>query len=161
METIWAPWRMEYILRPDKDKDACFMCLPPDHRGPDRARLLLYSDETVLVMMNRYPYTNGHLLIAPRRHVSTLALASEAERLAVINLAAKSSEILTEVINPGGYNMGINQGKVAGGSVEDHLHFHITPRFLGDCNYMSAIGETRVISEHLLATFDNLVDYFN
>lgn len=160
METIWAPWRMEYILRPDKDKEACFLCLPPDHRGPDRERLLLYSDERILVMMNLYPYMNGHLLIAPRRHVSSLAKSSEAERLAIMNMAAKASEILTEVMCPAGFNMGVNQGKVAGGSVEDHLHFHITPRYLGDSNYMTAIGETRVVSEHILATYDRLAGHF-
>jgi ATP adenylyltransferase len=159
METIWAPWRMEYITRP-KGREACFLCLPPEHSGPDRGRLVLYSDHTVLAMMNLYPYSNGHVLIAPRRHVATILAATEAERLAIMNLAAKTSEILTKVMAPQGFNMGINQGKVAGGSVEDHLHFNITPRYLGDCNYMTAVGETRVISEHIHATYDKLLEHF-
>jgi ATP adenylyltransferase len=151
---------MEYILRPDKDRENCFLCLPPEHSGPDRERLVLYSDADVLVVMNLYPYTNGHLLIAPRRHVSTLAKTTEAERLAIMNMAAKASDILMEVMKPAGFNMGINQGKVAGGSVEDHLHFHITPRYLGDSNYMAVIGESRVISEHIQATYDKLREHF-
>ncbi len=160
MEIIWAPWRMDYILRPDKDKDPCFLCLPPGHMGPDRDRLVLYSDATVLALMNLYPYSNGHLLIAPRRHAATLAQTSENERLAIMNLAAKASEVLTAVMKPAGFNMGINQGKAAGGSVEDHLHFHITPRYPGDCNYMTAVGETRVISEHIRSTYDKLLERF-
>ncbi len=151
---------MEYITRLDKNREACFLCLPPEHRGPDRSRLLLYSDETAFVMMNLYPYTNGHLLIAPRRHVATLSLTSGEERLAIMDLAARASDILTKVMSPQGFNMGINQGKAAGGSVEAHLHFHITPRYVGDCNYMTAIGETRVISEHILAAYDKLLEHF-
>lgn len=151
---------MEYILRPDKDKEHCFLCLPPEHRGPERERLVLYSDELALVVMNLYPYMSGHLLVAPRRHVATLAKTTEAERLAIMNLAARASNILSEVMRPQGFNMGINQGKVAGGSVEDHLHFHITPRYLGDCNYMTAVGETRVISEHIRATYEKLLAHF-
>lgn len=160
MDALWAPWRMEYITRPDKDKDGCFLCLPQGHQGPLRERLVLYSDETILVVMNLYPYTNGHLLVAPRRHIPSVAQATEAERLAIMNMAARCTEILTAEMNPAGFNMGINQGRVSGGSVEEHLHFHITPRWLGDCNYMTVIGETRVISEHLSATYEKLLKHF-
>ena len=161
MENLWAPWRMDYILRAGSDKGGCFLCLPPDHLGPDRDRLILYSDPVVLVIMNLYPYNNGHLMVAPRRHVATLAKADEEERLALTNQAARASEILDRIMAPHGFNMGINQGRVAGGSVEEHLHIHITPRYLGDNNYMAAIGETKVISEHILTTYDKLVPAFN
>lgn len=161
MDVIWAPWRMSYIQDAGRKDGGCFFCLPENHLGPDRDKLVLYSDPAALVMMNLYPYNNGHLLVAPRRHVSSLSQASEQERLTLVNLVARASDILSAKMNAQGFNMGINQGRVAGGSVEDHLHFHITPRYLGDSNYMAVFGETRVISEHILATFDKLVTAFN
>ena len=161
MDVLWAPWRMAYIKRAGLKEEACIFCLPSDHRGPDPDRLVLYSDETAMVMMNLYPYNNGHLLVAPRRHVPSLSAANQAERLALVNLVARASDILTVVMNAQGFNMGINQGKVSGGSVEDHLHFHITPRYLGDSNYMTVFGQTRVISEHILDSYEQLVVHFN
>jgi len=150
---------MSYITG-EREK-GCFLCLPPDHLGPDRGRLLLFSDPQVLVMLNLYPYNNGHLLISPRRHIPSLAAAGEAERLALMNQAARATDILDRVQRPQGFNIGINQGRVSGGSVEDHLHIHVTPRYLGDSNYMTVIGQARVISEHILATYDKLVSAFN
>ncbi len=161
MDVLWAPWRMAYIKRAGLNEEACFLCLPPEHQGPDRRRLVLYSDKVVLVIMNLYPYNNGHLLVAPRRHISSLAEANQTERLALVNMAARATDILTEVMEPHGFNLGINQGKVSGGSVEAHLHLHVTPRYLGDANYMTVFSETRVISEHILDAFDKLVGPFN
>lgn len=161
MENLWAPWRMDYILRAGGEREGCFLCLPPEHEGPDRERLVLYSDPVVLVIMNKFPYNNGHLLIAPRRHVATLAKAGREERLALTDQVARASEILDRLMAPHGYNMGINQGRVSGGSVEEHLHIHITPRYQGDNNYMAALGETKVISEHIMATYDKLMPAFN
>ncbi|MDR1921939.1 MAG: HIT domain-containing protein [Candidatus Adiutrix sp.] len=152
---------MSYIKKAGDKGGGCFLCLEEGRRGPDRDRLVLYSDETVLVMLNLYPYTNGHLMVAPRRHVPSLAAASAAERTALIEWVARASRILSEVMAPSGFNMGINQGRVSGGSVEEHLHFHVTPRYLGDSNYMAVIGETRVISEHILSTYDRLAGRFN
>ena len=159
METLWAPWRMSYITG-EREK-GCFLCLPPDHLGPDRDRLVLFSDSLILVMLNLYPYNNGHLLISPRRHIPSLSAAGEAERLALMNQAARATDILDRVLRPQGFNIGINQGRVSGGSVEDHLHIHVTPRYLGDSNYMTVLGQARVISEHILATYDKLVSAFN
>ena len=159
METLWAPWRLSYIT--GGREAGCFLCLPPDHTGPDRGRLVLFSDRLVLVMLNLYPYNNGHLLISPRRHIPSLSTAGEDERLALMNQAARATEILGRFLNPRGYNLGVNQGRVSGGSVEDHLHLHVTPRYLGDSNYMTVFGGTRVISEHILATYDKLVSAFN
>jgi len=150
---------MSYITG-EREK-GCFLCLPPDHLGPDRGRLLLFSDSQILVMLNLYPYNNGHLLISPRRHIPSLAAAGEAERLALMNQTARATEILDLCLKPQGFNIGINQGRVSGGSVEDHLHIHITPRYLGDSNYMTVLGQARVISEHILATYDKLVSAFN
>jgi ATP adenylyltransferase len=111
--------------------------------------------------MNRFPYNNGHLMVAPRRHVATLALATDKERAAVIGWAARATEILDRGQTPDGYNMGINQGRVAGAGIADHLHLHITPRYNGDTNYMTVLGETRVIPEHLRATYEKLLGWFN
>ena len=159
METLWAPWRMSYITGPREA--GCFLCLPRDHLGPDRGRLVLFSDRLVLVMMNLYPYNNGHLLISPRRHIPSLSAAGEDERLALTNQAARATEILDRIMTTRGFNLGINQGQVSGGSIEDHLHLHVTPRYPGDSNYMTVFGETRVISEHILATYDKLAPAFN
>jgi ATP adenylyltransferase len=152
---------MEYILGPKDTKDSCFFCLPKDHLGPLPERLVLYSDRVALIIMNLYPYNNAHLMTAPRRHVATLALATEEERLAVVNLAARATEILDRTMKPHGFNLGINQGLVAGAGLADHLHFHITPRYQGDTNYMTVLGETRVIPEHIRITYDKLVGLFN
>ena len=160
MEVMWAPWRMSYIKGESPAEKSCIFCLSEKHQGPDRGRLVLYADDLILVIMNRYPYYNGHLMLAPRRHVATLAEATEEERLALMNWAAKVSEILKKAMNPDGFNFGINQGRVAGAGIEDHLHLHITPRYNGDCNYMTVIGEVRVIPEHILATFDTLLPLF-
>jgi ATP adenylyltransferase len=129
--------------------------------GPCPERLVLRSDSVSLVVMNLYPYNNAHLLVAPRRHVATLALATEEERLAIINQAALATTILDQVLSPHGYNLGVNQGQVAGAGLADHLHLHVTPRYMGDVNYMTALSETRVIPEHVRATYDRLVGYFN
>jgi ATP adenylyltransferase len=150
---------MDYILGP-KENDCCF-CLPASHVGPLPERLVLYSDPVSLVIMNLYPYNNAHLMAAPRRHVATLALATPEERLALINLAARATEVLDQAMGPHGYNLGINQGAVAGAGLADHLHFHITPRYQGDTNYMTVLAETRVIPEHIRATYDQLVGLFN
>ncbi|MDR2339821.1 MAG: HIT domain-containing protein [Deltaproteobacteria bacterium] len=152
---------MEYILEDPKDSDGCVFCLPEGHLGPLPERLVLWSDPTVFVMMNRYPYNNAHLLVAPRRHVATLADATPLERSAIIELTAKATRALEEGMSPDGFNMGVNQGKVAGAGISEHLHLHITPRYNGDTNYMTVIGETRVIPEHLRRTYEKLVGLFN
>jgi ATP adenylyltransferase len=153
---------MDYILRDrSADQGGCFLCLPADHRGPLRERLVLCADELTLLIMNRFPYNNGHLMAAPRRHVASLSLTSEAERLALTNLVARATEVLDRLMKPDGYNLGVNQGLAAGAGVEDHLHFHVTPRWLGDVNYMTALGETRVVPEHLMATWERLAGHFS
>jgi ATP adenylyltransferase len=152
---------MDYILGNSKTENECVFCLPENHLGPLPERLVLFSDPQVLLIMNKYPYNNAHLLAAPRRHIATLSEANQTERLALINLSARATEILNKAIKPDGYNLGINQGKVAGAGIASHLHLHITPRYNGDTNYMTVLGETRVIPEHLQATYDKLLGLFN
>lgn len=157
MDNLWAPWRMTYILGQDKT-EGCIFCL--DKEGPDKDRLVLFADEVGLVMMNRYPYNNGHLLIAPRRHVSGLDDLSPDEVHRLMALQCRALAALEAEMNPDGFNIGLNLGRVAGAGIETHLHYHIVPRWSGDVNYMTVLAEVRVVPEHLEATFDRLVARF-
>lgn len=158
MRVLWAPWRMEYILS-DREEGECIFC-PGDDRSQDQARLILYVGSLTLVIMNRFPYINGHLLVAPVRHVPELESLTEKETLDLLLMVRRSIEVLKKVMSPEGFNVGLNLGSVAGAGVEAHLHFHIVPRWNGDTNYMSVLGEVRVIPEHITETYGKLVPYF-
>lgn len=155
MKTIWAPWRIEYILS-DK-KDMCIFC-DALSKNDD---LTLYKGKITTVMMNKFPYINGHLLVAPVRHVSALDELQKEEMGELIATVEKSVAILKKVMNPNGFNIGLNLGKVAGAGVEEHLHFHVVPRWLGDVNSLTVLGEVRVIPEHIKSTFNNLKPHFD
>ena len=158
MKVLWAPWRMEYVSS-GKGEEECIFC-PDGQGGQDEKRLILFTGNQCIVLMNRFPYINGHLLIAPLRHVSALdALLSE-EKLDLITMVEKSIGVLKEVMNPEGFNVGLNLGKVAGAGVEEHIHFHVVPRWGGDTNYMTVFGEVRVIPEHIQATYRKLSPFF-
>ena len=158
MKVLWAPWRMDYILSNGKG-EGCIFC-PGEDRAKDEDRLILYVGSTTMVMMNRYPYINGHLLVAPIRHVKGLELLTEEESLDLLVTVRKSIEILKKAMRAEGFNVGLNLGKVAGAGVEEHLHFHIVPRWNGDTNYMTVFGEVRVIPEHIRETHRKLRPYF-
>lgn len=158
MKVLWAPWRMEYILS-NQEKIPCIFC-PGDDRGQDEERLILFVGHLSMVMMNRYPYNNGHLLVAPVRHVNTLGSLSEEEMLDLLGVVRKSISALKQVMSPEGFNVGLNLGKVAGAGVEEHMHFHIVPRWNGDTNYMTVVGTVRVIPEHIRETYNKLLPYF-
>jgi ATP adenylyltransferase len=111
-------------------------------------------------MMNRYPYNNAHLLVAPRRHIATLSDATKEERAAIMELATEAVDRLTSFMHPDGFNLGINQGRIAGAGISEHLHLHITPRYLGDTNFMTVLADTRVIPEHIQKTYEKLVELF-
>jgi ATP adenylyltransferase len=155
MKTMWAPWRMEYILG-DK-QEGCIFCkaLSEDDN------LTLYRGRTTLVVMNKFPYINGHLLAAPKKHISTLDQLSKGEMGDLLETVEQSVGILKKVMNPDGFNVGLNLGKVAGAGVEEHLHFHIVPRWFGDTNALTVFADVRVIPEHLIATYNNLKPYFD
>jgi ATP adenylyltransferase len=152
---MWAPWRMEYILA-DK-ADSCIFC----DALSEQADLTLYKDRTTMVMMNKYPYINGHLLASPVRHLQTLDQLTRDEKGDLLEIVERSITILQQQMNPDGFNVGLNLGRVAGAGVEEHLHFHIVPRWFGDTNALTVFGEVRVIPEHLQATFSNLKPLFN
>jgi ATP adenylyltransferase len=150
---------MDYILDSQKP-GGCVFCLPEGHLGPDEERMVLYSDSVVLLMMNRYPYNNAHVLAAPRRHVATLSEASGRERSALMDLTARATEVIGGLMSPDGFNIGINQGRAAGAGIDRHLHVHVTPRWEGDTNYMTALGDTRVVPEHIRRTYERLLERF-
>ncbi len=158
MKVLWAPWRMEYILS-DQEKEECIFC-PGIDRSRDEVRLILCATSRTLVLMNRYPYINGHLLVAPSKHVPDLDALSDAEELELLTMVRRSISILKKVMCPEGFNVGLNLGKVAGAGVEEHIHFHIVPRWSGDTNYMTVFGEVRVVPEHIQETYRKLLPHF-
>lgn len=155
MQTVWAPWRMEYIL--SEKEEECIFCLALSKQG----NLTLYKGSLSMVMMNKYPYINGHLLVAPKRHISSLDEMTMEEMADLLKTIKDSIGILRKVMKPDGFNVGLNLGVVAGAGVEEHLHFHIVPRWHGDTNAMTVFAEVRVIPEHLEATYSNLKPYFD
>ena len=158
MKVLWAPWRTEYVTSGSK-KGHCIFC-PGADRSQDEKRLILFLGDRTIVLMNRFPYINGHLLVAPLRHVSTLDTLLPEEKLDLITMVEKSIGVLKAIMNPEGFNVGLNLGKVAGAGVEEHIHFHVVPRWSGDTNYMTVCGEVRVIPEHIQATYQKLVRFF-
>jgi ATP adenylyltransferase len=148
---------MEYIL--GHKSGGCIFC-PPQTTDKDRELLLLHRGRLCLVMMNRYPYNNGHLLVFPARHVPDLEGLSPEEMADLFLTVRQSLRVLRESMRPDGFNVGINLGRAAGAGVEEHVHFHIVPRWSGDTNMMTVVGEVRVIPEHLLATYDRLHPLF-
>ena len=157
MQVLWAPWRIEYIL--GKKEKYCIFCAGED-RSKDKERLILYVGEHSIVLMNKFPYNNGHLLVAPKRHIAELAHMNEEEAKEVFDMLKYSVSVLKEVMKPDGFNIGLNLGKVAGAGIEQHLHFHIVPRWNGDTNFMTVLGEVRVIPEHIKQTYEKLLPYF-
>jgi ATP adenylyltransferase len=152
---MWAPWRMEYI-EGHKD-EGCIFC----NAISEQDDLTLYRGSTTLVVLNKYPYINGHLLVAPVRHLSSLEQLSRSEKGDLLETVDQSIAILKAVMHPDGFNLGLNLGKVAGAGVEAHLHFHIVPRWSGDTNAFTVFAEVRVIPEHLKSTCRKLKPYFD
>ena len=155
MKTMWAPWRMDYILT-EKDEN-CIFC----EALSTTDKLTLYKGKITMVMMNKFPYINGHLLVAPIRHLSMLDELQKNEMGALMATIEKAVAILKSVMKPDGFNVGLNLGKVAGAGVEEHLHFHIVPRWFGDVNALTVFGDIRVIPEHIKTTYNNLKPLFD
>jgi ATP adenylyltransferase len=148
---------MEYIL--NHKPAGCIFCLPADLQV-DRDLLLLHRSRLSLVMLNRYPYTNGHLLIAPNRHIADIEKLADEEMLDLFRTLSLCKRILREAAGPDGFNVGINMGRSAGAGVDDHVHLHIVPRWSGDTNFMSVIPDLRIMPENLAVTFDRLLPGF-
>ncbi|HID11997.1 MAG TPA: HIT domain-containing protein [Candidatus Latescibacteria bacterium] len=154
MRQLWAPWRMKYILEVDRP-DGCILCDKPKE-DRDEENLILYRGETCFVIMNKFPYNNGHLMVAPYRHTADLAELSPKEREELMALAGMGVTVLQQVLSAHGFNIGMNLGRVAGAGIDQHLHLHIVPRWSGDTNFMPVLGEVKVISEALEETYRKL-----
>ena len=158
MELMWAPWRMEYIKKAGQ-KRGCIFCSQPKIRNRKRT-LILAQWPLCYVIMNKYPYISGHLMVVPNRHVAQLENLSEKEGTDIFLLIQKTIKILKKALKPQGINVGLNLGKSAGAGITKHLHYHIVPRWQGDTNFMPVIGQSRVISDSLANTYTLLVPYY-
>ena len=157
MERLWSPWRLAYVSSASGASSGCVFC---DTAGPDRDRLVLVRGQLSYVILNLYPYNNGHLMIVPDRHVATLEASTAEERLELMTFTRHAEMALTEAYAPQGINVGINLGRPAGAGVIDHLHIHLVPRWNGDTNFMTVIGNVRVLPEDLGATAQRLRPIF-
>ena len=154
-DNLWAPWRVGFILGPRPA--GCFLCTSPEaDPAQHRDLLLLERREHCFVIFNKYPYANGHLLVAPYRHTGDLTELTATEAAALMEAAQDWVARLRPHLNPHGFNVGFNLGEAAGAGVAEHLHLHIVPRWRGDTNFMSVLGDTRVINQSMLALYDLL-----
>lgn len=157
-QPMWAPWRLQYIL--SKKGPECIFCEEPKEER-DRENLILHRSKLSFVIMNLYPYNNGHLMVVPYRHLFSITELNDDELLDVMKTVQLSVNCLKEAFKPEGFNVGFNLGKVAGAGIEEHLHYHIIPRWVGDTHFMAILGEVRVIPEHVKSTYDKLYPLFN
>ena len=157
MENLWAPWRMDYIL--GKREPYCIFC-PEGNGHTDEERLILHRGRLVMVMMNKFPYNNGHLLVAPWRHVAHLEELVGEEMTQIMQWLTITTQVLKKIMHPDGFNVGLNLGSAAGAGVEGHLHFHVVPRWQGDTNFLTVFADVRSIPEHLKRTYEKLLPYF-
>jgi len=156
-ERLWAPWRLTYIEAASQEKGATgciFVDLPA--QDDDRKNLILYRGQHAFVMLNAFPYTNGHLMVAPYRHTTEMPEMSDAELLEINQLVAKCTQWIGQAYKPDGYNIGVNLGRAAGAGIPTHIHWHIVPRWDGDTNFMPVVGGVRVLPQSLEESYDRL-----
>lgn len=160
MNRLWAPWRMKYIQDIDKEEEqGCIFCKKPSQSN-DRDNLLLFRGKKCFVLMNLFPYNNGHLMIIPYKHTSDILSLDKETSDELWELLCISRKILSDTIKPDAFNIGMNIGRVAGAGIDQHVHMHIVPRWNGDTNFIPVIGETKVISQALWETYDSLYPHF-
>ncbi len=166
MKRLWAPWRMEYILD-DNKHGSCLFCdvsnkgAKKTDRRKDKKNFILFRSTHCFVILNRYPYNSGHLMVVPYFHTSSFEGLSDDALFDLIKTVDMSVNVLKKVLSPDGFNMGLNFGKVAGAGMESHMHMHVVPRWTGDTDSMPIIAETRVMPEHLKKTYDKLLKSFS
>lgn len=154
-KNLWAPWRIPYIQGLD-NKNECFICHDLKNKKDDDENLILWRTKNCIVILNRFPYNNGHLLIAPTRHIPDLAQTSDEEMLEMTKLIQEAQKVLSLVIKPHGFNVGMNFGRCAGAGLPGHLHIHIVPRWDGDTNFVNVCSNTNVISQSLAELLEQL-----
>ena len=146
---LWAPWRLEYIRHAD-EIEGCVFCLAAG--SPDDTGLVVHRGDSAFVLLNRFPYSSGHVMVAPYRHVGDFGALDDGESLEAHRLAAAAMAALGTVFSPEGYNVGWNLGRVAGAGIVDHVHLHVVPRWSGDTNFMPVLADVKVLPEHLATT---------
>ena len=154
---LWSPWRLKYVVSANRSRECIFCEILTDNL---ESTLLLYQGETCFIQLNLYPYSPGHLMVVPKRHLPSLTSATVQERIEIITLTALAEVALTEVYAPQGLNVGINLGSAGGAGVVGHIHVHVVPRWSGDTNFMTVIGDTRVLPEELEQTAAKLRPVF-
>jgi ATP adenylyltransferase len=153
-ERLWAPWRLEYIEQADKS-GGCIFCDKPIEKD-DAGNLLVFRGETAFVMLNAFPYSHGHLMVAPYRHSAELDELTDAEMLEMFRLLRECRKWLISAYSPQGFNIGANLGRAAGAGIEGHIHIHVVPRWSGDTNFMPLLADVRVMPEALQKTYERL-----
>jgi len=154
-KNLWAPWRIKYIQQLG-EKHGCFFCHNIRNPKQDDENFVLWRTQHCIVVFNRYPYNNGHLLIAPLRHIADFEQANDQELLELVKLVRQSQKVLREAIGPGGFNVGMNFGQCAGAGLPEHMHIHVVPRWQGDTSFMSVCTDTDIISQSLCELFEEL-----
>ncbi|MBI4512336.1 MAG: HIT domain-containing protein [Deltaproteobacteria bacterium] len=161
MKHLWAPWRLAYILADSAKGEECILCaFPAPGRARFRDHLILCQAPHAFVMMNKYPYNNGHVMVIPRRHASDPEQLSEAEYMGTMDLLRRATKAIRTAMSPHGFNVGMNLGRVAGAGIDSHCHYHIVPRWNGDTNFMPVLGETKVMGDHLVTSYERLLPFF-
>jgi ATP adenylyltransferase len=155
VERLWAPWRLEYVVKAD-EHDGCIFCTAAE--AEDEAGLVVHRGREAFALLNKFPYASGHLMVAPYRHVAEFAELGDGEALEIHQFAAQGIGALAQVYGPQGYNVGWNLGRIAGAGVIDHVHLHLVPRWAGDTNFMPVLADVKVIPEHLADTRRKLAE---
>ena len=159
MDRLWSPWRYEYIASSDAanpDSSGCVFCKLRDDRDKDEGNFVIHRASHNFIVLNIYPYISGHLLIVPYQHIGELDAAAKETTDELMDLTKRSQTALRDAYQPTGFNIGMNLGRSAGAGIVDHIHIHILPRWTGDTNFMSTVGDTRVIPEDLSTTYEKL-----
>ena len=154
MDKLWAPWRDKYVTL--KKAPGCIFCLANKKKAQDAKRFILKKEKHVFSMLNAYPYNNGHVMIAPYRHVSSLEKLTQEETLGLFNLLNYTKKMLDKKLKPMGYNIGLNVGRCAGAGFPGHIHIHIVPRWQGDTNFMPVLSSTKVVPASLVKMYNTL-----
>ena len=159
MDQLWAPWRMSYVQNVDKKDDGCIFCTKPQQNS-DKENYILYRGSYCFVLMNLYPYNNGHLMVIPYQHTSDILDLPPETSAEMWSLLCEAKKTLSASIRPDAFNIGMNIGRTAGAGIDQHIHMHIVPRWNGDTNFMPVIGKTKIISQGIDETYDLLLHYF-
>ena len=153
-DRLWAPWRMRYV-QGERMEEGCIFCLAAES-GDDEARLVLHRGERCLVMLNAFPYNSGHLMVSPLRHVASIEDLGDDELLELMRLSRRALRAVRDAYGPGGFNLGVNEGEVAGAGFAGHVHLHVVPRWAADSNFMAVTADTRVLPQSLEDSYAQL-----